>query len=310
MPKIYVGQRFGSLVVQAQTELRENGYCVWKCICDCGEETMVSTKKLNRGSTSDCGCKTKVNAKNGRIAEDLRGRRFGKLTVLYRVENRNKRTCWKCICDCGQKKDVTSHDLKMGKVKSCGCKKKEGRNSVDLTGKQYGRLTCLYPLKKRDKKGSIYWKCRCDCGNIVGLTESMIVHGNYKSCGCLKKKSQQNIWKQLHRIDGTCIEDLEHRKYRSDNTSGFRGVVKVERKSGLRWRAYIGFKGTRIYLGTYTSFEEAVNARLSAESEIHDEFLKEYYKWKEKADQNPLWAEENPIIFEVRKCKGGYVVIR
>ena len=34
-------------------------------------------------------------------AKDLRGQRFGKLTVLYRVHNGTEgRARWKCKCDC------------------------------------------------------------------------------------------------------------------------------------------------------------------------------------------------------------------
>ena len=73
----------------------------------------------------------------------------------------------------------------------------------------------------------MFWHCRCDCGNEVDVTEDGLLHGNYRSCGCLR----QEIWKelpgQLHMVDGTCVEMLEKRKHRSDNTSGFRGVYQL-----------------------------------------------------------------------------------
>lgn len=40
---------------------------------------------------------------------DITGQRFARLVVLSRAENRNKLTCWNCICDCG-KKDVMSKE--------------------------------------------------------------------------------------------------------------------------------------------------------------------------------------------------------
>ena len=43
-----------------------------------------------------------------------------------------------------------------------------------------------------------------------------------------------------------------------------------------RWRASICFKGKRHYLGSYTSFEDAVKARRRAEENLHDRFLQEY----------------------------------
>ena len=54
--------------------------------------------------------------------EDLTGRRFGRWLVL---EETDERKCgsvmWKCRCDCGTVKAVSSNSLKMGKSLSCGC---------------------------------------------------------------------------------------------------------------------------------------------------------------------------------------------
>ena len=59
--------------------------------------------------------------------EDLKGMRYGKLTVIKFVEiNKNHRASWLCKCDCGKEKLVASHDLKHG-IKSCGCLKKENK---------------------------------------------------------------------------------------------------------------------------------------------------------------------------------------
>lgn len=62
--------------------------------------------------------------------QDLTGQRFGKLTVLERTTDYvspsgNKSTQWLCLCDCGNKKTVSSASLKRGKTQSCGCFHKE-----------------------------------------------------------------------------------------------------------------------------------------------------------------------------------------
>lgn len=54
-------------------------------------------------------------------AEDLTGRKFGKLTVLGRAPNgKNWRTMWYCKCDCGNEKIivVSGAHLKNGHTKS------------------------------------------------------------------------------------------------------------------------------------------------------------------------------------------------
>lgn len=56
------------------------------------------------------------------LCEDLTGKRFNKLVVLYRDENGyGDKSRWKCICDCGTETTVSGTNLKTGAVKSCGC---------------------------------------------------------------------------------------------------------------------------------------------------------------------------------------------
>lgn len=55
---------------------------------------------------------------------DLTGRRFGKLVVLCRAENRGHMTYWKCLCDCGNEKVVQAASLVGGKTVTCGCRLK------------------------------------------------------------------------------------------------------------------------------------------------------------------------------------------
>lgn len=64
----------------------------------------------------------------GDIAMDIIGKRFGKLTVIKRIENYitkkgKKRSQWKCLCDCGKYCTKVGHDIK--RTNSCGCHHKE-----------------------------------------------------------------------------------------------------------------------------------------------------------------------------------------
>ena len=52
---------------------------------------------------------------------DLTGQRFGRLTVIRRVENIGIKTAWLCKCDCGNEITVISNSLRTGNTKSCGC---------------------------------------------------------------------------------------------------------------------------------------------------------------------------------------------
>ena len=72
---------------------------------------------------------------------DLTGRRFGKLTVLSRSENQGLHTRWKCICDCGNIKEVIGSHLQSGSIVSCGCQSKERISKLNYRhGKSRTRL--------------------------------------------------------------------------------------------------------------------------------------------------------------------------
>lgn len=58
---------------------------------------------------------------------DLVGQRFGRLFVSARGPNKGTKATWQCACDCGQPSRfaLTTHDLRSGKTRSCGCLRAE-----------------------------------------------------------------------------------------------------------------------------------------------------------------------------------------
>jgi hypothetical protein len=56
---------------------------------------------------------------------DLVGQKFGKLTVIKKVEhlpNSTSRSAkWLCVCDCGKQISTISNSLRSGRAKTCGC---------------------------------------------------------------------------------------------------------------------------------------------------------------------------------------------
>ena len=57
------------------------------------------------------------------MIKNIKGERFGYLTVLYDTGERNKQggVIWMCECDCGEKKAIQARKLIHGEAKSCGC---------------------------------------------------------------------------------------------------------------------------------------------------------------------------------------------
>lgn len=52
---------------------------------------------------------------------DKTGQRYGLLTVREFSGVWKGKAHWLCDCDCGGSKTVRSNDLRIGRVKSCGC---------------------------------------------------------------------------------------------------------------------------------------------------------------------------------------------
>jgi hypothetical protein len=63
---------------------------------------------------------------------DLTGKKFGRLTAMSEIGKKHKQVYWLCICECGNKTEVSTHNLRQGSVKSCGC----SRNGINKKGKK------------------------------------------------------------------------------------------------------------------------------------------------------------------------------
>lgn len=190
------GQRFGHLTVieRAEDYISPSGIPTpkWKCQCDCGNIVDIVSRSLRYGKTKSCGC-SKSELISLAIFEDLTGQKFNRLTVIKRGEDlickSHNVIRWLCQCDCGNITLVTTHGLKSGGTKSCGCLQKEitSQKCLDnLIGRTYGKLTVI--SRDENKHGKTYWKCKCECGNIVTVNSYCLKSGQTKSCGCINKE--------------------------------------------------------------------------------------------------------------------------
>ena len=150
------------------------------------------------------------------------------------------------------------------------------RQKLDLTGQRFGKLTVLRPAENIGRRTA--WRCRCDCGQEITAMTLDLRRGRRTSCGCdrpVVDPSPGGFGRaSLTYVDGTCLEIIRAHTVRSNNTSGEPGVEW--RRNQKTWRASICFKGQRRYLGSYSKFEDAVNARKRAEAELFEPFLREF----------------------------------
>ena len=128
----------------------------------------------------------------GRPTKDLSGQRFYKLVAIERDYKPNcKDAIWVCKCDCGNKTTATSHDLRYGKKKSCGCSTNEDISKAkqkDVCGMRFGRLVAIERVGMNRHSQSI-WKCKCDCGNYTNVTIGQLTSGATQSCGCWHRET-------------------------------------------------------------------------------------------------------------------------
>lgn len=76
--------------------------------------------------------------------------------------------------------------LKFKEWESLGIKRPKSVN--DITGRKFNKLTVikLFGLSN-EKKPSLIWLCKCDCGNLKKVTGNNLRRNQIGSCGCLRQ---------------------------------------------------------------------------------------------------------------------------
>lgn len=178
-----VGIRFGKLVVLERDTSKKGVY--WICQCDCGKiiSTRSDTLTRDKHPKTSCGCDLFQRNSEAHVVDET-GNRHGYLTVIKRIPSDRPAARWLCQCDCGNLTEVDGCNLRNGTVQSCGCKLYESKNGIDETGKKYGKLTVLEQAPRRNNNTHIYWKCKCECGNIIEVQGTYLRKGSARHCGC------------------------------------------------------------------------------------------------------------------------------
>ena len=151
----------------------------------------------------------------GKLKKDYTGETHGCWYVIERDFNprsKSHSTFWKCQCqNCGNIASVRKEDLDKNPRSCNNCKGQTVRQVFEENGKtktpihigdRFGMLTIIGPADKeyRGKKG--YWKCKCDCGNIVHVRREHLLgrdstRGRTISCGCNQISSGELKIKQV-----------------------------------------------------------------------------------------------------------------
>lgn len=86
------GSKFSRLTVIEASPSRQQRAVVWRCVCECGNEALVSTGRLRSGHTKSCGCK-KVDGPHPSQRTHGHSLVDGKATPEYSAWSSMKRRC-------------------------------------------------------------------------------------------------------------------------------------------------------------------------------------------------------------------------
>lgn len=205
----------------------------------------------------------------------LKNQRFGRLVVVEKIGVVNHRVLWKCVCDCGNECNVTTHDLTSGKKKSCGCLKRENK-SMYIHGKSKERIhkewrgilhRCKNPSASHYENYGGRGITVCDewKEDFMVFYEWSMQNG-YADNLTLDRKDNDKGYSPDNCRWVTHMENCHNRGKRKDCKSSHSGVRKTVFRSGnVKYRATICANYKKINLGYFDTEEEAVKARIEAE---------------------------------------------
>lgn len=224
---------------------------------------------------------------------DLTGKRFGRLTVLHRVENTKAgQSQWMCKCDCGTQLVVAGQSLRNGRSKSCGCKRSETAKKRLKKFNEYrsnGKVVYV-KLSNTDRemivdedvwnagaKNFCWYLTRAGYAatQIPGQEHNILFHV-YAFPDCpdglvrdhIDGNTLNNVRRNIRFI--TQQNNTRNRTLKSKNRSGRVGVVWSKRDN--RWRAKIKVDGKEMYLGSFDKLKDAIKAREDAEEKYFGEY--------------------------------------
>ena len=177
-----IGKRFGKLKVIAFYGRAKNRTILWKCLCDCGNTTIVRANHLKHGHTKSCGCFHKEKL-TGLHTLDIVGKRFGRLLVIEKSNVKIQRAqVWKCLCDCGVYVYVHTAALTTGHTKSCGCLQFDSVWKGGISKEPYcNDWTKEYKEFIKNRDGNRCLNPYCNSKNPADLT---IHHIDYNKKNC------------------------------------------------------------------------------------------------------------------------------
>lgn len=176
--------------------------------------------------------------------KDLTGKRFGKLIAVSIDHRKGCRTYWKCVCDCGNSRIVSTDHLRNGDTTDCGCYRKH-ISHYEKHGMSQTRLYTIWSLMKRRCLNSSTKEYKSYGGRGITLCDEWLESKSFIDWA-LDNGYSDNL--TLDRIDNDgnyCPENCRwvSRKVQSENRRSNRFITyNGETKTITQWAEDNGLK--------------------------------------------------------------------
>lgn len=220
---------------------------------------------------------------------DLKGYKFGELTVMckdtpYRTPGGIPFARWICKCKCGEIKSIRATHLLNGKIKSCGCMKRayladaHKKTNKYIVSDEYTKVFVssseffIIDTADIDRIKDLYWSID-SAGYVINAKSKKRLHTFLTNCPvgmCVDHISGDKKDNRRKNLRICTQQQNSWNKHKSPHNKT--GVIGVHKNARGKYIAQICVNKHTYHLGTFSSCEEATNARRKAEQKYFGEF--------------------------------------
>lgn len=154
--KIKKGQVFGLLTLIEPVGKLKNGTITWKCLCDCGNTTVVPSSRIKIGGVKSCGCLNKIKGSrrwNWKGYCGISGGRFSEIRLRAKKKkwefNLTPKFLWTLYQKQNQRCAITNEYIDInidGSLDRIDSKKGYLKNNVWWVKKDINKMKLDFPL--------------------------------------------------------------------------------------------------------------------------------------------------------------------
>lgn len=199
------------------TAVKRLAEAAWLWRCECGKEKIACDNTVVKGKLKSCGCLKQRQFTDLNHTDLPKGTKSHELVFTGETKSEgtgdDTKRLYLCRCElCGREDWYEKSKFKLG-YSACSCErlKQKRKKFVQLLvayrrkkfthltpdewyeGKRFGKLTVLGRTKNPPKETvSVWFDCKCDCGNEVSVRKKLLLNGQTRSCGCLMDETYKN----------------------------------------------------------------------------------------------------------------------